>query len=617
MPAVHAPARPSVLRRRPRPVVLVLWVAVLAPSLVYWLRLPDFGRLPSNDYYGVVRDVSDADGSIDTRPGTWIGLRSNEHRVALPAAIYLLNVAATDGDNRGLAVWVLLVLTLSLVLLLRLLPLSARGRPEAFVGLGLLVSILVFNPVQAHNVLRAFSGTMWMSANLLAIVALWSLARAAATGRRRYLAGAIAAALAAGFTYSSHLSLWPALLVAGAVLGLGRRRLGAIAIATAVVYAMAWTTYPDLPHSPEFAGASALDEVRFALVYLGSIFSRDTAVAAGFGLAGLAAALVFWARALPSLLGRRSAGAAARRRRRQLAPWLGLTLYAAGNAAGTAIGRAAGGLEGALASRYANLAALFWIGVLVPLALDAFVRRPKTGRAAATAAAARPGRQVFAALLLAALAIAVAGRGLPVYQRIFDGFARQPVTALALAWEVEDEVSARYVTLRPDGLWQALPFLRAQEHVPFDEPPPIPWLGEPLPAEVRGDRGVGIRGFLERVEPVGGRVVRVQGWVGGEAGRVERILLTDGDGVVRGAAWPISPRRLPAGPRTPAEASDWMGYARRPRGTGRLIAWAEPAGGRRLVPLPRVWGAPPGGPRAGDGPGTDRAPGIPAAPGPP
>ncbi len=512
----------------------LLGALVLLPALPYLWIVPHAGRLQYNDYYGTLAKVVDGD-RFTRDPLRWLTVKSNEHTVAVAAAVYALNVALTRGDNRALAAWSVLMMALTAAALWRLLPEELARAGPAGAASAIVVGAMAFTPVAVHNVVMGFSGVMWLTANALAVWAVVALRRATGEGAWRWVAVAGGLALVASLTYSTGIAAWPALLLAAAAWRLPWRRvlpLVGLGLLDLAFEAATYTRPAELP-APSAGGGVGL--IRYLAAYLGHLWGLHT-VAAAAGLAGLALGL-----ALAVPLWRRPAARGA------LAPWFAVGGYALVNAVTTALARMQ--LGNARSSRYATLAALYWLAVLVAAAW--LVARIGGRRSRRLAAAGLAG-------LCVALVVAMTGRGRSLTRDYLARAARQPLAGLALVHGIEDLETLRAVHTSPftrEQLRVVRQMLRRLRHVPFERPPRVRYGERPGGAVAGGCAGVAVR--VVRSEPVGPAVLRLEGVVRGVQGPV-RLALVDRRGLVAGAGVAMPP--------------PWPGAAGWPR--GRAVRWA-------------------------------------------
>ncbi len=473
-----------------------LWLAPpLIPFLLWAAMLPWMGRLPANDYYGIVAQVADG-AHFTADPLRWLAVKSNEHTVVFPALLYAANVVLGDGDNRVLSALALVTLLLLAALLARRLPPPlAEGSAQTPVW-ALLVALLVFTPAAAHSIVLGFSGTIWFVANLLAVTAIHQFARLAERPSAARAAAVLVAAFACTLTYSTSLALWVALLLGAWLYRLPLRY--RFALATGAAPAIVFLTV--LYSRPEQHPGPVLDDpvsaARFVAVYLGGPLAADAVLAGCLGIAGLLLAAGIAA----TLIANRTS-----LERAALLPWLLLQVYAVGNALGTAVARA--DLGGARSSRYASVAILFWISLAV----------------VGTASACRPGIRWGVrsrAVPLAAVALLVGAtwfRGAPVLVEYLRRAARHPLAELALVHDIGDRDALTVASPKPGEIEHLRAFMAARGSVPFD-----------LPLVVAGER-VATAGGL--TAPLG----RVRASSAAVDERAVRVLLTPAQNFAAGS----------------------------------------------------------------------------------
>ena len=550
------------------------WLVVCSPAWVYLAHLPSFGELQGNDYYGIVGRIMDGE-VISDDPIRWLSLKSNEHRVTLPVLVYVLNMKLTHGNNLGLTVFALLLLTFVLVRLVTLLPADLRSVLWARTALGFAMAMFCFTPVAAHSVAMGFSGTIWFFANALAVSAIAALTRRAGRQEVWALWPVLLLGILAAFTHSTYLILWPTLLAGALFLRIGRRGLIALAAGMTLVLSLFILTFQPFTKHPT-PNTSELEELlRYVAVYLGSLFSPDLATAKVLGLAGcLASAVVLTLLVVLSWTSRSA--------RRDFAPWLMVQLYGLGNAALAAVSRSGFGESQARASRYASLAALFWIGLLASAAILAWRYRPASRRGQVVLA-------VGSAALVASLGAAMQQRGSEVVDRFLIRGHRQRVAAMALSLGVrDDDILRRAVTPAPGQVWAVYDFMKASGHVPFDDPPR--WrVGERIdPSLLHEHPHRQVPGELDRIVVLPDGYVRLGGWAFGREIEVAEILILDDEGSIQGEAFTgIRRPELKRKVHPDAVTAGWEGYARvDPARSTRLQAYVRTVDDPGLHPLP-------------------------------
>ncbi len=555
---------PQVERSQPRHrVAQAGGLAPLVALALLWASLvPSMGRVQANDYYGIVGQVIDGE-HFTSDPLRWLLVKSNEHTVVLPTLIYAANVGLSGGDNRALSGLSLLFLLALGCVLWSLLPAGMRAGRLGGPAWGIVLAGMVFTPAAAHSIILGFSGTIWFLSNLFAALAAHRLAACAVERSGVAFAGVLAAAGLGALSYSTNLSLWPALLVGAVLLRLPLRRLVALAGGGALAFAFAaWTYVRPVQHTaPVVADPVAVG--KFFAVYLGAPLATDARLAGLLGIAGLLVAGTFVA----SVLLRRD-----RAEILAVVPWLVLQLYGVGNALGTAVART--GMGGARSSRYASVAILFWIGTLVIgglIAERAGDRRSRLWR-----------RITLAGGLILVAATWIHGR--PILRTYRERATLQPLAELAIVHGVPDRLALDTVTPAPQEIDLLRPFLTVHRHVPFDRPP-LATYGHVV-AVRQAPREIPVLDPATVVTtPVGGPVVRLE--LPGTRGfdRGAELLLVGDDGTARGALRDVSPPWFVRLRRGDIGARRWAGYLVPAGISGRLLVCTPGADGGPLNPV--------------------------------
>lgn len=445
--------------------------------------------LPDYDYWSIFPSML-ADGRLHITPATLYAL-SNEHIVLVPKLVYLANFALTDGDNFGLALVVCAYALFVALVFTHVLTRHATSTIEA-VMLGAVAAAAAYSSLAAHNFFIGMSGVAWFGANAAMVCAAAMLMRALRTNSRGWLAAAVVLSLVAGHTYSTGVVAMLALGLQARSLP-GTRRLGAILLVAGFVFLLIVYRFQ---HVPAAHGERTFDLAKlliFALKFLGGGLTRSPSLALLWGGAGLAAFLALgW-----SHLRQRSGDASIS------AFWIAICSYVLMNAGIAAIGRSGMGEGAALASRYASVPSLFWIGLL-GLALSHYPR----------AAAVAAGPRIRGIVVLALLAVATSmTEGWSRVEQALRRTEGKPVASLAVWLGVHDDAYFRTnITPAMGQLYRALPDLRAIGHLPFDDRfDDCPRLGERLQAAAP-DSATRIIGHVDVATPVRDGWFRVHGW---------------------------------------------------------------------------------------------------------
>jgi hypothetical protein len=402
--------------------VTLLAVVPMATTLA---EVANAGRLQHIDYLYQLTRITNADGTL--KAFDLKNYLSNEHILGLPSLVYWINIQLFAGDNRTLGVFVVAVAGLTVLALGAALPRTLP--PLLRAGIVVAGSALVFSPHGLWNYTRAMSGTAWLSANLIVVVALLLAVRG-----RWWPAWALA--LLASLTYGTAFAVWPVL----ALLAFARRepwwkRLVPLVAGGALL--AVWLAYR--PSAP-LAAAPTTDIgslLYYFLAVVGKLWTADsggTAAFAGAVLLGCYGALA------TSPIAREP----------RLWFWWALAGHAFLGAAMIAQARVDyGGEVGMETARYTSISVLMSLPAIVLLATVVHRR------------ADRAGHKVTAAVLAAGLLGYALGAPDAVEERAAD--KAHHVEAVAVRGGFSDAYR-RYPTAS-----ELVPRLRALGHYPFTD----------------------------------------------------------------------------------------------------------------------------------------------------
>jgi hypothetical protein len=185
------------------------WVIAGALALVPFVRMALVVRhaspLQYSDYWLLVDHFTNTDGSL--RVAGLFEFEFQNHVVVLPMLVYWLNLQLFAGSNVALGVMVLL-LGLGVLAMVGVVLRRSGLPPLDQMVLFVLSSCLLFTPNGAWNYGIAMSGTAWLGAGLIGIVAVFL------RSRDRPILAFAASALAA-ITYATGLMVWPAVVAVG------------------------------------------------------------------------------------------------------------------------------------------------------------------------------------------------------------------------------------------------------------------------------------------------------------------------------------------------------------------------------------------------------------------
>jgi hypothetical protein len=555
--------------------LLFLSIALSLPPAAWVLFLAlNAGTVPVNDYWLILGKFYSIHG-FSTAPGDWLS-RHFGHLMPMSYLLYAANVVLTAGSNLGQTLLTVAFALITLVILVRLLPLQMIS--SLWLRCLVLASpaYFVFTPVAAQNWIMGFSGVHWIGAHTFAMASITCLNSRARLDDWRWVAGGLLLAALASLTYPIALAVWPVWFVGLLRAGIPRPlRLVGVTAGLAVV---GWSLMgAELSQGAALTRDNPTSFLMYFLTLLGGIFTKQVEVAACLGLVALAASscicFYVWRR---------------EETRDRLWLWTMIQAYAAMGALITAGGRASFGVEQAVASRYATIPAFLWLALIVMLAVWISQRTPRR-------------RQWHGALILLTFGmIACMFRVGSTYTSVLLARASlQPAVGLSIQLGITDgEAISLSVTPWPWSFVGLVPVLEARRHAPFDKPVArCPGLGKAIDARERLATSEEI-GELGGVSRIGRGDVRAWGWVSDDLGGDGCIVLVDQVDRVRGFGVRIE--RLPqeAAQRGGlAPSTGWVAYAPGIAEDHVLAALAETADGTwRLLgeakPLARL-SAPP------------------------
>ncbi|ESY91022.1 hypothetical protein [Mesorhizobium sp. LNHC209A00] len=455
--------------------------------------------VPDADYWSIFTSLVGSLDRLPTLPDLYV--RGGEHIVAGAKLFYLLNFHLTGGDNIGLSVIAVAFSLLIALVFSSALSLFARSRFEAFV-IGIAVSLFVFSPLAAHNFFVGMSGVAWIGANLFTVLAAFAFWQSAENDRRfGYLAAIVLAAIAAQF-YSTGLTALCAVGIQG-ICADKTRRLGIVIFTIGMAYVM--FILMNITVQQAERSFNPIQIALFCFTFIGGGLVTSQLAAFWLGIVGIAAAVLM----IGSCILRPDES------RFRSAFWITLMAYAVMSSGLAAIGRAnygTGGYGIALASRYATIPALFWVGLFGVISCrisDAAFNR------------------CLSIAMFAAAAALILVNGTP---RLMDALARaegKDFVTLALSLGVKDpSLMQQYVTPHPFEYYDIEDDLKKFNHVPFDGRNfGCPSLGAQIAI---GSQPNSLTGYIDVVskiqDPQWGRV---SGWVADTSNKWPPLLGSD------------------------------------------------------------------------------------------
>ncbi len=533
---------------------------ILIPASYILYLISQAGDLSNFDYWWMTWNFYSVDG-FSTNPFNWI-FRANEHFVLIPAIIYGLNIAVTQGSNIGLCLVAWFLAWIQCHLLIALLPLNLRRFPLQFISLLLCISIFNFTPAAAHNWMRGFSGVHWIIANLFVISSIFCLQSYATVLlnkreafppdihsqappgneflgavppcppphlQNKWVIGSIVFGVLGCISYSTPLALWPILCAAAVVLRFPRQITYLYFIASIAVIGIYFLTYKTPSHHPSLTKINPLKTLGYIPTYLGGIFSENIIVASIIGIIGLIAVTGFVGYWL----------FVKKVDRPDWLPWLSIQLYTLQTALMAAVSRSGFGVEQATASRYATLPALFWMSTIVLTVLWVREWQPKPRI---------QGRWLTPLFAVATVAIILMyGVGGKTAMAIARRATYQPLVALSLQLGITDVTLIKdRVGNKPAAFIGLIDALKTNNLVPFNRDIKkhnfCAALATKIAPSLLSAPKDGVPGYFDKVTKLAPKAARVTGWVGDPENNVKCIAILNQENVVRGFAMSGFPR---------------------------------------------------------------------------
>lgn len=477
---------------------------VITPPLWIAIQLIQCGHMQWHDYYNSLSRLFDANGQFLFSFEALFS-RSNEHIVVVPHILWVLNVFLCGGSNVTLGFLVLGIVGCQALICHANLPSKLRRNDLPEIIATATIMIMLFSPRAIHNFVHAMSGTAWFSANLFALLSFHLLAR------RRLLLCLFAACMGS-LSYSTGLAIWPVLCLLTPCI-YGRRSvkplvifaIGAILIAIAFGYG-----YTRPAYHPSCV-ADPLKIVWFATHGLGLLFSPpgigEPLLASLMGIVGMSFIL--------------SAAVTAVRKPNIPYFFYGISAYAAIALCMVAIGRGGMGAEAMLQSRYANLACLFLLSVLV-IALTRIRNRLVSYTIVLTA--------ICCAVTFASKDRAAVAKHCATLHEI----------EAALRFEIPVE---NFPYSEGEIVTRALPQMKALSHYPFNDnfdpgcDLPVPSTITSHMADLRSlKEDAPVQGFVDRIVVKECGRLEIMGWAIAKEDEISCILVVDPSGNICGMA---------------------------------------------------------------------------------
>jgi hypothetical protein len=531
----------------------ILFGGILTIGVALYMMVVTYSSLPYSDGWLQVEAAARGEGLLSS---AWLWERDNEHRMVVPKLFLAADMGLFQGRQIFLLVSIFGILLLHLALLAWSMRVLGGWRGALWrTGTGL-AAFCLFCPTQWENLVMGWQVCFMLLAFLttvsfVALLLYWTKSKQyPEKPQGMFLVVSILAALAATYSLSNGILLWPILILAALYLRLRRTAVLSYAI-TGVVsiglyfYHLDLSSRWDLPANTIASKLVSPVTVMkfFATYFIGSFIHGGTRVAEFILLSGLAIIIIVAFFALAYIRNLHVFGI-------QLVLMI---MFWGTTALIIAAGRAHRAIEQAMAPEYQTFVLLFWCSVGL-LLLGATFIAPGRGRM-------RYGFLVAQVCLLVIFVRGAATAFHPIEEARQHRFALDAAAA-SLLTGVFDPVQLRKATPAVQNLPWATAYLKAN-HLSVFAGPVFSELGKPLeqvfPVISSGD----CTGALESVTPIvepGRPGVRVTGWAWDiKHWRPPAAIVVTRNGIITGlgavGAW-----RPDIAARQPGISAGYIGY---------------------------------------------------------
>ena len=369
--SVGLPTRPA---SRERPVVvspvrslnLILWFLAIVPAALIVRLISEYGvNVPFGDEWSLVPLFA----KWNDHQLTFADLfrQHNEHRILFPKLIYIAFAQLTHWNLRAEMLFSVFLCAITSACIYGLLRQTVGGSSRRRLAIWVICNLLIFSPSQAENWMWGFQLAMFIpTVCLVAILLILHVPKINAIR----LAGAIALAFIAAFSFGSGLLIWPVVGLYLFLRGTDKRWIWAWIAAFILTAGLYFVRYESLA-PPGGVPAGPVDYVIYFLWFngnaLGQLPIHYRLIVTGFIGAG---AIVIYFGTVAAFL--RARGPALR----TAVPWMALATYALGSALLTTYSRVHESTQQALDSRYSTVSVNLYLGLLALLVIGSdFVRR--------------------------------------------------------------------------------------------------------------------------------------------------------------------------------------------------------------------------------------------------
>jgi len=454
---------------------------------------------------------------FSTHPADWLFYFNQI--MPLSFMVYALNIVVTGGSNISLSLMTWFFALIQMLFLIALLSKINWKSSIFIVILPIVISVFTFTPSASLNWMFGFNGVFRTLPSLFVIASIYCLTHYVRYEHTHWIIGAITLALLATLTHSSSFVIWPTCFV-GLLLMRFRLRAVLVFLGFSVVVFAGYSYYFKISNNVILVFTQIHKIILYVATWLGGIFTTKVEIALLAGVFGLlASSVILW------FFVSRSRG------RIHLFPWMLIHIYAIGMAFVTAVARSHRGLDQAISSRYAVLAALYWLSLIVILIFHVY---PISLR--------WQWRTIVPILIVIILMISSMYQvGMRYARTLLYRASLQPIASLSAQLGIPDEEAIKlFITPSHHAFVETIPALKAHGGIPFHKENPFcvrlnqridSGLLSPMPED-------DVPGYFESLYRYTKDGVRGMGWVYKANHKVKCIILLNQDNIIRGFGIP-------------------------------------------------------------------------------
>jgi hypothetical protein len=488
--------------------------AILPCAFIFYLALST-SYLPDNDYWSAMSTMI-VDGKFSANMSNLM-VRSNEHIIAIPKLVYLLNAYLTAGSNTGLAIFVWIIATAQLLIIFSFIDHGTARNFLVSLVTGFVVSSFVYTSAAAHNWIYGMSGAAWVTSNFFSICAISSLKLSTSKHSLSYAIISGTFACMGALSYSSSLAVFPALVILCFMLNAKISIKVFFISLSGIVFALYLISMPAPPNHPP-AETSFESIFFYSVAFLGGIFNTSLTKATfwgGVGMTLFAAALCIEFMT-PN-------------RKTSNAVWICIAIYVLANASMAGISRSGFGFTAS--SRYATLPALFWLSLFMLYTNATLLSLDRRTRSF----------YVLPLIISGLLVLKMSDLGLDTSKRLLEREKKKSLAAISIVTTAYD-LDLIKSSVTPAFVHQLKPYLGAYKnfgHLPFSTPftncPDVEEVIEPA-TNSNIENAPNWSGHFDGMKFKSESSVYIYGWAYSQHHTVECVVVVNHENSVKGFA---------------------------------------------------------------------------------